>query len=343
MSSAMLYSATISSVSAPIWPAGFERIPDEDWTRQPVDDFGRSYDAVGEHGWYLNLEPIVAQTLAGLEMNKILIDYSSGTGILTKRLLKHVNYPVGILNVDASAKFLRVALDNHGDDERVAFRQLRFLKDEKRLQQLDEVVGQPMLDRGADLLTSTNAIHLYYDLAATLQAWAKVLHPGALALICSANMRNPNRRKGDWIIDETVAAVNEIAIDLVRREPAFAQYREVLDDTARMSKYAGVREKVFVPVRDLDYYTDTFTDSGFTVLHVTESTIFARVDEWQQLLCTYSDGVLGWVGGTERIEGRAPSERELLDRNFLIRSSLEKLFAGRDSFPATWTYLTCRR
>lgn len=334
---------TTTSLNAGIWPAGFERVPDEDWTRAPVDEFGLSYDAVGNHGWYQNLEPIVAQALAGLDANKIMIDYSSGTGILTKRLLSHINYPVGILNVDASSKFLRVALENHGADERTAFRLLRYLKEDKRLQQLDEVVGAPMLDRGADLLTSTNAIHLYYDLPATLGSWAKVLHPGALALICSANMRNPSRRKGDWIIDETVAAVNDIAIELVRREPAFEQYRDVLDDRAKMAQYAALRDKVFVPVRELDYYTDTFADCGFTVMHETVATIFARVDEWQDLLCTYHEGVLGWVGGTARVEGAEPSARATLDRKFLIRESLEKLFAGQDCFPATWTYLTCRR
>jgi hypothetical protein len=30
-------------------------------------------------------------------------------------------------------------------------------------------------------------------------------------------------------------------------------------------------------------------------------------------------------------------------RLFLIKYSLEKLFPGQDSFPCTWTYLTCRR
>src|SRR5438128_7603009 len=34
------------------WPAGFARIPDEDWTRQPVDVFGLRYDTVENHGWY---------------------------------------------------------------------------------------------------------------------------------------------------------------------------------------------------------------------------------------------------------------------------------------------------
>ena len=39
------------------WPAGWSRIPDDDWTREPVDAFGASYDSVDRHGWYRNLDP----------------------------------------------------------------------------------------------------------------------------------------------------------------------------------------------------------------------------------------------------------------------------------------------
>src|SRR5580704_3681945 len=146
------------------WPDDFVRVPDEEWTRQPVDQFGLNYDDVGNHGWYKNLEPTVAQVLAALEPGDLLVDYSSGTGILTRRILERISYPVGILNVDASPKFLRVAVEAFQGDERVAFRLLRWLKAEKRLEKLDEVGGPGLLARGADAITSTNAIHLYYDL-----------------------------------------------------------------------------------------------------------------------------------------------------------------------------------
>jgi ubiquinone/menaquinone biosynthesis C-methylase UbiE len=192
--------------------------------------------------------------LATLAPGDLLIDYSSGTGILTRRLVESVGYPVGILNVDASPKFLRVALESFRDDERVAFRLLRWLKAEKRLQSLDEVAGPGLLDRGADAITSTNAIHLYYDLDETLASWARTLRPGGLAFICSGNMRNPHGRPDEWIIDETVARVNDIAADIVQAEPAFAEYRQTLDDAALMSRHAKLREKVFVPVRPLEFY-----------------------------------------------------------------------------------------
>lgn len=325
------------------WPRGFARIPDQDWTRQPVDRFGLAYDSVGNHTWYKNLEPTVGQALAVLGDNKVMVDYSSGTGILTKRLLSHINHPVGIVNVDASPKFLRVALDNHGDDERVAFRLLGFDKATKVLQSLHEVIEPSLVRRGVDLITSTNAIHLYYNLAETMESWAHVLRPGGLASVCSANLRNPGRRPGDWIIDETVAKVNEIAADLVTTEPVFEEYRAALADSEAMAKHTKLREKVFVPVRPLEIYLDAFNDAGFQVLHVFDSTIYAEIDEWFQLLSTYHDGVLSWVGGSPKVDGRTPSDTALKHRLFLIRYSLEKLFPGQTSFPCTWSYITCRR
>jgi SAM-dependent methyltransferase len=325
------------------WPDDFARIPDEEWTRLPVDEFGLNYDDVGNHGWYKNLEPTIAQVLAALAPGDLLVDYSSGTGILTRRLLGRLDNSVGILNVDASPKFLRVALESFRDDERVAFRLLHWLKAAKRLESLDEVAGPELLTREADVITSTNAIHLYYDLDETLASWARMLRPGGLAFVCSGNMHNPNGRPGEWIIDETVAKVNEIAADLVRTEPAFAEYRETLEDAGLMSRHEKLRGKVFVPVRPLDFYEEAFRDAGFTVLHVFEETIFAQIDEWYKLLCTYNDGVLSWVGGSEKVEGKPPSDEAVRQRLFLIRYSLEKLFPGQDSFPCTWTYLTCRR
>jgi hypothetical protein len=110
-----------------------------------------------------------------------------------------------------------------------------------------------------------------------------------------------------------------------------------------MAQHGKLRSKVFVPVRPLDLYVGAFEEAGFSVLHVFDETIAASVDEWYQLLSTYHDGVLSWVGGSQKVEGSAPSEAAVRDRLFLIRYSLDKLFPGQASFPCTWSYLTCRR
>ena len=99
----------------------------------------------------------------------MLIDYSGGTGILVDRLLLRLaDRQVGAMIVDSSPKFLRVALDRFRDNERVAFRVLRYLKGEKRLELLDEVVDPVLVERGVDAITSTNAIHLYPESAVEL-------------------------------------------------------------------------------------------------------------------------------------------------------------------------------
>ena len=109
---------------------GLERIPDEDWVSQPADAFGLHYDTVENHGWYRNLDLTVEQLAQDLGDGQVLIDYSGGTGILLDRLRLQIgDRRIGMVIVDSSPKFLRIALDRFRSDERVAFRRLRYLKE----------------------------------------------------------------------------------------------------------------------------------------------------------------------------------------------------------------------
>ena len=74
--------------------------------------------------------------------------------------------------VDASAKFLRVAQEKYKDDPRFAARLLRFIKEEKRLQTLDEVLEPALLERGVEAIVAANAIHLYPDLDEVATAYS---------------------------------------------------------------------------------------------------------------------------------------------------------------------------
>src|SRR5260370_40796134 len=107
-----------------------------------------------------------------------------------------------------------------------------------------------------------------------------------------------------------------------------------------MSRHAKLREKVFVAVRPLDLYLEAFRDAGFTVLHVFEETIFARIDEWYRLLSTYHDGVLSWVGGAEKGGGKPPSGGAVRQRPFPDRDTPGELVPRQGSFPCTRAYLT---
>jgi SAM-dependent methyltransferase len=324
------------------WPAGWERIPDEDWTTEPVDAFGESYDIVAQHSWYHNLDPTVEELVHLLADGEILVDYSGGTGILLDRLkLRLFNTQAGAVIVDSSPKFLRVALEKFRDDSRVGLRLLHYLKDEKRLQTLDEVLGPALLDRGVDVIVSTNAVHLYPDLPDTVASWLRALGPGGHVLVNSGNIRNPRARRNEWILDETVWVVGDLAEGLVRTDAEYAAYRGDLDDTERMAAHAAFRDKVFHHPRPLEFYLETFELAGLKVESVREASIEARVNEWYELLATYSDAVLGWVGGTEKIDGTPPSEQAVADRLKLIGHAMDVLFHGRPTFQACWTYITC--
>ena len=326
------------------WPEGFDRIPDEDWTTAPVDAFGLHYDTVENHGWYRNLDLTVEQLAGDLRPGQILIDYSGGTGILLDRLrLRFFDRQVGMVIVDSSPKFLRVALDRFRADERVAFRRLRYLKDKRRLQYVDEVLGEAFARRPADVLVSTNAIHLYDDLEDTLRSWTRVLAAGGLVRINSGNIRNPNAGENEWIIDETVYVVHEVAAGLVRTDARYEPYRAVLGNPERLQPYLDWRDRVFLAPRPLDFYLDALRTAGFTILDVTERTIEARVQEWYEFLSAYADAVLGWVGGSAKVDGEGASEQAAADRLELLRAALDVIFGGRPTFQCCWTYIGAAR
>ena len=321
------------------WPETFPRIPEEEWVEQPVDAFGLHYDTVENHGWYRNLDLTVEQLANDLHDGDVLVDYSGGTAILLDRLrLRVFDRPFGVTIVDSSPKFLRVAVEKYREDPLVAFRRLHFLRDQKRLQYVDEVLGSGF--PGADVLVSTNAIHLYDQLEDTLRAWARVLEPTGRVRINSGNVRNPRAKDNEWIIDETVYVVHEVAQGLVRTDARWSTFRDVLDDPPRMSRYLEWRDRVFLAPRPVEFYLDALRTAGFAIEDVTERSIEAHVREWYEFLAAYADAVLGWAGGSEKV-GDEPATPDVAEARLeLLRESLNTIFGGRPTFHCCWTYIT---
>jgi SAM-dependent methyltransferase len=289
-------------------------------------------------------DPTLDQLQARLRPGHLLVDYSGGTGILIQRLLDRASdLPIGAIIADSSEKFLRLALEKLGHDERVAFRHLRYIPEERRVQSLQEVLEPPVLERGIDVLTSTNAIHLYYGLDDTLRSWHDALRPGGAALIQSGNIGVPHKPQDTWIIDETVEAIQPIARQLVAEDDHWADYRDALDDDARMEQHDKLRRKFFLPVRHLDHYEQALERAGFHVRNTEHKTFNAKVADWTEFLNVYHEGVLGGVGGCKRVEGKDPSLHAVADRQALIAVALSKIFHGKDAFPAMWTYFEAER
>jgi hypothetical protein len=205
---------------------------------------------------------------------------------------------------------------------------------------VQEVLDPPLLERGVDAIASTNAIHLYYDLDETLESWGRVLRPRGRVFIQSGNIGVVSPPEGSWIIDETVEAIHRAAAAIVLESARWSSYRAVLDDAEQMAGYDALRRKFFLPVRPIEYYVASLERAGLRALEVAHVPIEAHVDQWYEFLATYHEGVLGWVGGSERMGAREPTDAEIADRLALIRAGMERVFAGRPSFQAVWTYIT---
>jgi hypothetical protein len=124
----------------------------------------------------------------------------------------------------------------------------------------------------------------------------------------------------------------------VRTDERYTQYRDGLDDPARRAAYDDLRGKFFLPVRPLQHYLSALEEAGFRIEQVDHVSIAADTAEWTQFLSAYHEGVLGWVGGSERIEGEPPTEESVSDRLRLLRESVDRVFPG-SSFDAVWTYI----
>lgn len=322
------------------WPRDLVRIPDEPWVHADVESLAMKYDRVDAHGWYANLDRTVGTLDGLLDDGDILVDYSGGTGILVGRLLAaRPGARFGVVEVDSSPKFLRLALEKYRHDERVAFRLLRYLKDKKRLQYVDEVLGPTLAHGMVDALVSANAVHLYQDLDATLKAWRRILEPGGRIHVQSGNVRTSAGPKHAWIIDDTVHAVHDEALALAREDARFAAWKSAAGDAPRLVQYDHQRRKFFPDVRPLETYLAALEGAGFRVLAVETEPIEASADEWLQFLSVYHEGVLGWVGGSEKVEGRAPAPEAVADRLALMRAAFERVLDGKPTFTATWTYV----
>lgn len=144
----------------------------------------------------------------------------------------------------------------------------------------------------------------------------------------------PDLPEGAWIIDETVEAISAAAERLVASDERWTAYRGRIGDP----RYAALRRKYFLPVRPLGHYLEALERAGFTVERVEHRTVEARTADWREFLATYHEGVLGWVGGSERVEGAPPTAEAVRDRLELLRLAVDEVFAA-DTFDAAWTYV----
>ena len=96
----------------------------------------------------------------------------------------------------------------------------------------------------------------------------------------------------------------------MRTDPRWEAYRDVLDDRGADARATSTTATASSLLRGRStYYLDALRGAGFEIEDVTERTIEADVEEWYEFLAAYADAVLGWVGGTAKVDGERCDRR----------------------------------
>jgi ubiquinone/menaquinone biosynthesis C-methylase UbiE len=319
-----------------------EKIIEDSFLKSDVTEFALGYDMVKNHTWYDNLNYLVDLSKEYFNEDNFIMDYSCGTGIFPERLLKSTVSCPRILMMDSSPKYLKLSYDKFGGNYKFYFRLMKYLKEESRLQTIDESMGDTYKEL-LDGIICTNAIHLYPTISDTMKSWSDILVKGGKLLINSGNILNPSMDVESKLIDQTVEDISKISFDIVKSEPKYSKYLDLIDNFEYINKHNELRKKYFLPIRPIDFYTDELLKNGFKITEVKTINIDAKVDEWFDFLKVYHEGVIGWVGGSKKITGIEPTEQEINERIEIIRLSLNKMFNGQNNFKACWNYIICEK
>ena len=319
-----------------------DKIIDESFLKSDVTEFALGYDRVKNHTWYDNLNYLVELSNEYFNDDDFIMDYSCGTGIFPERLLKSTVSCPRILMMDSSPKYLKLSYNKFGNNYKFFFRLMKYLKEENRLQTISESMGEDYKEL-LDGIICANAIHLYPTISDTIKSWNKLLVKGGKLLINSGNIYNPLMGADTKLIDQTVNEISKLSFDIVKENPKYFKYIDLMEDFEYINKHNTLKDKYFLPIRPINFYTDELIKNGFKIVEVKTIDVGAKVDEWFDFLKVYHEGVLGWIGGVNKITGVDPKENEVEDRIDIIKIALNKMFNNKNDFKACWNYIICEK
>lgn len=313
-----------------------ERLYNEQIATSNLTEFALGYDDVKHHNWYDNLDYLIQLSKQFFSKDSFIMDYSCGTGIFCERL-DEAGVTPNVLMIDASLKYIRLAYEKFKDIPSYSFRLLDLKKSIK-----ESIVDN--IDGKLDGIICANAIHLYPIIDETIIEWNKLLKKGGKLLINSGNINNPKMKTpSSVLIDQTVNDIFNISFDIVKNNKSYHQYLDKLSDSVYMKKYIELKDKYFLPIRDIEYYTDSLYKNGFIIKEIKTVDVGANVKEWYDFLKVYDDGILGWIGGVEKVSGDISTLTDIQNRLDIMEEALNIIFNNNKNFNANWNYIICEK
>ena len=117
-----------------------------------------------------------------------------------------------------------------------------------------------------DGIVCTNAIHLYPTISDTIKSWHQILVKGGKLLINSGNIQNPSMNENSKLIDQTVNEISKLSYEIVKETPKYSKYLDLMDDFDYINKHNTLRDKYFLPIRPINFYTDELIKNGFKIM-----------------------------------------------------------------------------
>ncbi len=295
------------------------------------------HNAVVHASWHKdNINGLIEIVKEKIKPNDVVIDFGAGTGASTVYLLKSLKPTYSVILMDNSASWLGKAYEILHNHKNVTFYMLG--KKDDGFMTPDDVLGKNAVDH----VISANTVHLIPHIEDTFKGIYAVLKRGGSFSFQSGNILRKDKQDGVLMIDDTVKEIHDLALDIIRKDKTFKQYKQNLD--ARITAQAGQRKVVFPDPRLVEYYVKILKSVGFKNVTVTYKKIKVKYNDWMNFVRVrrLQAGILPEVGGKDA------TPREEQDRDTLITKAANQLFkklktqnplANDQSFIAEWVYV----
>ena len=296
------------------------------------------HEAVFNSTWIRDITYELANiTSQNINDGDIVVDFGAGTGTSAIFLLEYIKKKYRLWLVDNSPSWLGKAYELLNNPPKVEC----FLLEKKddRYATLAQTVGEEIVDH----VISANTVHLIQDLEEAFNGVSAALKKNGTFTFETGNFIRENRPDGALMIDDTIKSVHDIAINTVRTNPEFADYRKDLDKRAEAEELQ--RRLVFPDPRPVEVYLKTLKAAGLNHQQTIYIPVKVRYDDWLNFLRVkrLQAGILQEIGGKE------PSPKEEKDRDTLITEAALQLFkdlelnnslADKECFTIDIVYIT---
>ena len=283
------------------------------------------------------LDYLISLAKPNIKENDIVVDFGAGTGTSAARILEKVKTRISLWLVDNSPAWLGKAYEFLGSGPNVNF----FIvgKNQNHFETLSETLGHNSVNH----VLSANTMHLIPDLKETFKGIFGAIKKNGVFIFNSGNILREGKPEGALMLDSTVYRVHDIAINIIRYDPQFKNYKTRLYE--RIESTLPQRKFVFHYPRDIKEYITALKAAGFEQIKVGYKLIKVKYSDYLKFLRVrrLQAGMLPEIGGTE------PNPQEEKDRDKLITAASLKFFkelketnplADGSSFRGEWAFVS---